>query len=99
MPDQPKPGNHLNSTADHEHAAPDHDQLVIDSIGREGTVTTPAGETSLGTTSIGVGSLASDRQQKDTAVHSMEQITEDTAASDREPVEDPHQPSSRYARL
>jgi len=39
----------------------DHDasdeQRVIDEVGREGTVTTSGGETSLGTTPIGVGSV------------------------------------------
>src|SRR5215213_3217448 len=48
---QPQDSNDL------EHPAPDHDQPVIAETGQRGTVSTPAGETSVGTTPIGVGSL------------------------------------------
>jgi hypothetical protein len=43
-----------------QHTERDHtgdDQDVIDEVGKEGTVKTSGGETSLGTTPIGVGSV------------------------------------------
>ena len=36
----------------------DDDQPIIDEVGRSGTVPTPGGETSVGTTPVGLGSVA-----------------------------------------
>ncbi len=49
--------NQPQRSDDLEHPAPDHEQPVIAETGERGTVSTPGGETSVGTTPIGVGSL------------------------------------------
>src|SRR5687768_17477986 len=67
LPDQSQHRNHPTSTTDREPPTLDHDQPLIDVIGREGTVTTPDGETAVGTTPIGVGSLEPVGQHQDTA--------------------------------
>jgi hypothetical protein len=97
LPDQSQHRNHPTSTTDREPPTLDHDQPLIDVIGREGTVTTPDGETAVGTTPIGVGSLEPVGQHQDTADPSLGRSPED-AAADRQPATDPRDSSKGSAR-
>ena len=56
-------------------------QPVIEEMGERGTVTTPGGETSVGTTPIGVGSVAPVADHRTAAAQIMGQPADDDAAT------------------
>jgi len=83
---------------DIENPAPDHDQPVIDAVGEEGTVSTPDGETSVGTTPIGVGSLEPVGHHREAADRIMGQASDDPEALDRDSTEQPRRSPSGSTR-
>ncbi len=69
----------------------DDDQPIIDEVGRSGTVPTQGGETSVGTTPVGLGSVAPVGQHRDAAdrILGRTEAADDEAPSAQSPGSGP----------